>query len=163
MKVELKEKSLLTWLYKQGWRTNELPKSLCPYFWKLLIVLLCLPMTWPIVLMECKKKYFDGNGVYLFMYSLGGLIIQLMVFATCVSIYTNPITVLSTFLIIFGGGYGVYKCVNYCEKVKERKLDLLIAGHKPKESSEFYKTFSSAFKAIQDKVCPIIEWKKDDK
>ena len=42
--MKLNKNSWHAWLYRNSYK--ELPDSLCPYFWKLLIVLLLLPFTY---------------------------------------------------------------------------------------------------------------------
>ena len=160
-------------LYRWFYATNEMPQSLCPYFWKLLVMwVLIVPfyiITLPTRIFHDSK---NTNPLKLFLLSLlifGVLYVafSMVTFLIVLIFFTNtplnPFMVTSTVIGLFGNiGLLVIGLVNLWEYIEDkiynarykRKYNKLRTkeANKPSLIVEF-------IKATYNKYCRKIEWK----
>ena len=163
--VEFNEKSWHSKLYKRAYYQKHfggspLPDNLCPYFWKVMFVLVTLPLSWMFVLGGLKESYFVKIGLGASTYFALGLATMLgcgfnMHFLHW---WTDPYWIGYTlvgvvgFVLIIGGllvaslgiDWAYHKCKDAYRGTSDREPSLV----------------GSKVSSWYNKVCPKINWKK---
>jgi hypothetical protein len=169
----LDKNSITARLYRWFYATKEMPQSLCPYFWKLLVMwVLIVPfyiITLPTRIFHDSK---NTNPLKLFLLSLlifGVLYVafSMVTFLIVLIFFTNtplnPFMVTSTVIGLFGNiGLLVIGLVNLWEYIEDKIYDARYKrkynklrtkeANKPSLIVEF-------IKATYNKYCPKIDWK----
>ena len=178
---------LYLWFY--GITEEYLPTNLCPYFWKLVIMLIlivpysiyCLPVIiFELIIKIWKKENYNfGTGervgtsffIYFLVLLLSSLIIGVTLLWTSYSRITNPILhhlstlgVFLWFIILVVGSYYLIKGIY--EYIRERNGDNVI-----KYDEDGYRIYTEPkvnilkefVKAKYRKYCPRIEWVNNKK
>lgn len=164
--MRLREDSFFAKLVLNSYASYELPKSLCPFFWKLVIALVSLPLTWPILVIDWVGGRPEKS--WILSKIILGILTQLVVLAIIGVAYVKPIETLKVLgfmvvvLVVILGGvalytvikekiedwYWNYKYGEYGEKLADKKTDNVLV---------------SFIKAKKEKVCPRIDWIKKNK
>lgn len=168
--MKIKVKSWHYWLYRNTYQGT--PKSLCPYFWKLLFAIIMLPLTWVGYLFpgtrEGKNMFLNfiitfmfmallvvGHGVGMENYPESNSFIATIIglgLLTGVSLI-----IILAGLLIFGLIHAIREGVTYIEDKRYYKhLKELEKGKEPKKYIliEWWKAFKS-------KYCPKLEIAND--
>ena len=61
MELKYSKKSWHAWLYRSFYCKDELPTNLCPYFWKVVLSFLLIPLTFPIHIFHFFTKKRNQN------------------------------------------------------------------------------------------------------
>jgi len=162
-------------LYRWFYATPTMPQSLCPYFWKLVIMwLLILPysiISLPIILMDLKDPEYRTMGErvgmgFILWFCLGML--GSILFSISLFWYIFPqntlgwnlqITgiILLAVAIVVGSTFGILLLI---EKYKKSKIKYDEDGyriwHDPKEKES--SIIVEFIKASYNKYCPKIDW-----
>lgn len=177
MKLNINSKT--SRLYRWFYATSNMPESLCPYFWKLILMwILIIPysiLSLPIILMELTNISDDNStgeraGFGFLIWFILGMII-------CMLSYIGLIWVIPTkdsffmFMLTVGsigwavgiivGGIELFKVL--VEKWENRGVKYDEDGYRiwnpePKQDS----ILVSFVKASYNKYCPRIEWTRND-
>lgn len=164
--MKLQTDSWHAWYYKQWYGTYNLPQSLCPYFWKLLITLLLFPITWPGTLFCAisQSKQFDGAfGVIVWLVSMCAGVGTISIIEKIMQIKFTGLLCLSiapifglivttiVFTIMCSTIYGIVQLIQYIKsKIKRKDIEMV----KEKQPS----WFTEGIKSFFGKYCSMIEW-----
>ena len=175
--MKLNYDSYLSRLYRWFYLTDNMPNNLCPYFWKLVIMLiLILPtaiISLPIILIETIKKeefttYSERFGLSFIAYVLIIALISIGA-AACWPWFTysknsflDNCAHLGVMMFVFGFAYGIYSLlkwifnsisdrITYTTNDEGRKVYRERREPRPNIIVEF-------IKAKYEKNCPRVEW-----
>ena len=174
--MKLNINSVSARLYRWFYATTQMPQSLCPYFWKLVLMwVFILPYTilsLPCILMDLKdpdhKTTGERAGVGLIMWFIVGMITCMLswiglffVTPTKDSVFFNMVGVglIGWLAAIIFGGIALFKWAK--EKWENRYVRYDEFGYriwlKPKEKQP--SIITEFVKAKYNKYCPKIDWK----
>lgn len=153
--MELSRQGKLARLYKWTYTRNEwqLPNSLCPYFWMLLIAVILFPITWvsyPFYACNVVSRFFKSLGCWATFVAAGALLSNvvmgdytlILIILTLIGIVAAGIIIVSIGALIAGGTAAA------CQKVSKSNF--------VQETKSIISEKSSSFK---DSYCPKINWK----
>jgi len=157
--MKLKQKSWYAWYY-QNFYGEDLPVSLCVFFWKELLAIILFPITWLNVIFNYKKQDYDrlpiGLTIALHCVGIGvGLLITIPLHLK------NPIHLLWVGIpglillailigIVVGVGFVLYQLVGFISR--------LFYKYKPAYKEPKPSWFKEGIKAFFGKYCPKIDW-----
>ena len=163
--MELKTNSWRAWYYKQFYCTDKLPKSLCVYFWKLLISLILFSVTYPAFILNVLFKehvvpFLLGAMMWIVSLMFWDIVIHpknhhLLINLQNFMIYPllGFITICVGSAICFGAGYLIVNFGFYLYHKKDnRKNKKEKVALKPNIITTYAKAFIGRF-------CPIIHWR----
>jgi hypothetical protein len=165
-----------SWHYgmvKYSYLTKNLPKSLCGYFWQLVISMILFPISYPIFI---YNKYLIKYHSKVDMYNINALmsiLIWLLGFIISISIYNNTIgndvnlfyfiitstlvgfisTILLKFFIDFVI-FLIFKIGDFIDELEFNRIYYKIENNNIKSN-----IFLEYLKAVKNKICPFIEYK----
>jgi len=182
--MNLNENSITARLYKWFYYTTKLPQSLCPYFWKLLFMILAivpytiisLPFLIFTIIFPKYKRKLDKYGEYAYHKTSSDLIgngligyalicyaimlcLPLFLFADNPTLYTETIKV---GFVTWGSAIigaiivGMIYLIDYLNQRKYRYVSLSDRNNKYNQSS----IITEFVKAKYNKYCPKINWYK---
>lgn len=173
--MKLNTNSKTAQLYRWFYGTSRMPESLCPYFWKLVLMwtfilpysLLCLPV---IILERLDRSQTHSTGEragygFLCWFLIGMVISMIAVFGIFFEIPTKDTLYMHLVTIGFlGWGISIMCGISFAfkyllEKWKNRGVKYDADGYRiwnpePKQDS----IFVSFIKASYNKYCPKIDW-----
>lgn len=173
--MKLNINSISARLYRWFYTTQQMPESLCPYFWKLVLMwVFIVPYTiisLPVILMDQKEPERRSTGeragmgfiIYFILFMLITMLSWIgLFFVTPVkdSPYMNILVTGGIgwfFSIVIGGieGYKALKDWNYRRKIKYNEDGYRI-WDEPKEKQP--SIIAEFVKAKYNKYCPKIDW-----
>lgn len=174
--MKLNINSVSARLYRWFYATSVMPQSLCPYFWKLILMwVFILPYTilsLPCILIDLKESDYkttgERAGVGLIMWFIIGMITCML---SWIGLFFVTPTKESLFInMLFIGGIGwmfaiIIGCVALFKWIKEKWENRHIRydenGRRiwePKQSS----IVAEFIKAKYNKYCPKIDWKHNN-
>lgn len=142
--MELSEKSWLAKFYKVSFGTIELPQSLCPYFWGLVLTFVLIPLTLPFMV-GCRifaKNWGNNFDVWV------KVILGICFWGLITLLITSPVKTgigIGFSVLAIGGSIGILILIDYLADSKTPEPILIV-----KES----------WKGFIGKYCPRITWKK---
>lgn len=158
--MQLNENSWHARLYKVMHEYPKLPENLCNYFWKLVLIVLTLPLYFPGLLIRIRKDTRDttrGSGLIV-----GGLIINAILFSLSACVYSihteKNLSLLLSIIIVFIGipaAIALLLAVVYLIDSGVKEIQ-----NKKQDENSIVKITSEYIKAKKENYCPRIEWKK---
>lgn len=156
--MKIKKTSLHARFYKFMYLTDKLPTNLCPYFWKLVMAIITLPLTFPSFIFTNNRSFgsrFDPLAIMIVLemliFGVGGL--TSLIFGLVKN--DDPMNLTTFGLINFAGILGWIMIALACYTahwISERKEVYL--GKKEKKPN----IIIEYIKAKKNKACPMIEW-----
>ena len=175
--MKLNQNSIVAQLYRWFYATQRMPKSLCPYFWKLVIMwILIVPysiLALPYVLITWKNGDRIGDS---FAEKPGSGAIMWIVFAMAASMlfsisvfwisfpkdsFPQDIQILGIILWMAVIGFGLWEGGKWAiEKWKDSKIKYDGDGYRiwPNPEEKKPSIIVEFIKAKYNKYCPTIEW-----
>lgn len=158
--MELKSKSWYGWYYKQFYNTYHLPKSLCKFFWGMILAILLFPITYPILIFRKMSKDTSDyptmlGGLFWFMGLVGTIpLIKLFSIKSLTLLFLiNPLGLILA-IIFLGLFFGIIYCtvilVQYLLKRFKYRSKFIYANNN---------WFTEGIKSFFGKYCPKIDWK----
>jgi hypothetical protein len=164
--MELNTNSWHAKLYKCFF--EGLPSSLCPYFWKLLLITVLLPITWVGTTMEIIRReasFFLSFLVTIMTYLVMFMCYELVIVTLNICPehwYDYVLFTLVGLITLIGAmaamGTTIYLIAKITEFVIEKGRDIIEdVTTKPDNTKKKY-VIPEAYKAIKNKYCPRIDW-----
>ena len=164
--MELNYNSKLAMFYRWYYKTEKMPNSLCPYFWKLIlpfitgifILRLLAELTkkmhseWEWSFMDIIAVHMWGVMVVLGIGTVAGMIVLPFTYGN-ESFYILHIMGVLGYLIVAAGI--ITLLVKYIIEKRQRRT---LVVYKKKEPNVLYE----GIKAIFKKYCPIIKWENNE-
>jgi|TARA_B110000259_G_C13754557_1_gene298018 hypothetical protein len=154
-------------LVLSSYKSNTLPSSICPFFWKLVFAIIALPFQWIFVWYTWKKELPKGRlgekmpmigGVFF------GLLAQVVVALIIKGFYTNPYEALNNTLWLFGIIVAIIGVIAIVYLIVENWYDIKQFFIKNKDGEDRKVTVVAAYiEARKNKFCPAIDWETKDK
>lgn len=158
--MNLREKTWQTTLFKWFFNMEELPDNLCPYFWGIVVLYICLiPYTLLALPYFIGNKWLgdDDNPPTIVKAAIGFLLYLAMFILICMILIFFV-----DYSLVYIFGYlgwiitimlGIRQTIIY---VKNRKVDKWIDEGCPEDKSSLISKF---IKAKYNRYCPKITWK----
>ena len=166
--MNLNRNSWYAQLYMHTYSTCFLPNNLCAFFWKMLLAVILLPITWvlliPSFIFSKERPDKIGNKVLIsFGLNIVGLLVYGLTFLQnkkdgSIHWYYPALGI----LMLLGVGIVIYIFVRLCSLISETSLWQSIASTFRRQSSSYKepKTWivTEFIKAKKNKYCPKITW-----
>ncbi len=171
--MTLKFNSLPAKLYRWFYSTNDMPQSLCPYFWKLTLMwIFILPYTLvslPVVIMDGKDPWEDrtmGERLGYGFIVWAGLFMLISMLSWFGLFFAQPTGDSFWFLVLSIGFIGwaaaiILGAISLYKRWEERRSNYHIKNVGkiyPKKKSKRTSIIVEFAKAKYNKYCPKIEW-----
>lgn len=167
----LDKNSITARLYRWFYATNEMPKSLCPYAWRLLFMWIAII---PFYLVTLPSRIFDDSKdtspvkrvmVSVLIFTILYVVFSMLFFLIMAIFFNN--TSISEFMFVtssigFFGWFtlvviGLVKLVDYIsDKISD--INYNIKHKKTRTKSKTPSVTVEFIKAIYNKYCPKIDW-----
>jgi mannose/fructose/N-acetylgalactosamine-specific phosphotransferase system component IIC len=174
MKMKLNSNSVTARLYRWFYMNDQMPKSLCPYFWKLLIMwFLLIPyaiVTLPIIVFgvfdrsvddefDCGGRLMASGFLWFLVYGVVSMGYSIIVWVFSVK-YVESLFVIGSFLWLISIGFAIYHTfgalIARYKNYKWSKSNKQTNRVKSKDSSVVVEFVKGWYK----KYCPTIDWYK---
>lgn len=144
------------------WSYKDRPDSLCPYFWKLLLAIVFLPLTWlGYIIPYFRKNLYMTISTYIMITASAYLFVFMgyilgyeyfrglsLVVATAIG---TLVFVLGTSLLLL---FGWFVLIYLPEKLSKQRINSWYEKKEPKTN-----LIKERYKAFKGRYCPKIDWK----
>jgi hypothetical protein len=178
--MKLNKNSFSARLYRWVYATEQMPKNLCPYFWKLVIMwIVIVPyaiLSLPYIALNKRNdigsSFFEKPGSGLILYVGVGLVLSMLWSISIFFVgffpkhsFAQSIQILGMLLWIIGIAIGGWNLAKWgIEKYKDSKIKYRYDGHGNVVGRKFEEPKPNIIveyaKAAYNKYCPQINWEK---
>jgi len=169
--MEMNKNSWIASYYRRFWEIRpegNLPVSLCEFFWKMILGLICFPLVWPgFALLILDRSYFRDFRLISFLLGLVSIPFGFMALipfdavpfrhhflAAVLALQLVGLGVIAL-LVLIGIGIGILK-----ENLRKRgTLNFLKFGKGRTENQHQESWIKEGWKAFLGRYCPKIHWK----
>lgn len=164
MSLKLNKDGFVAKLVLNSYQTDVLPKSICPFFWKIVFAILALPFQWIIVLYNWKINRTNDK-MSMFGGVVAGTLIQLVTLILVLYAYEKPYEASMRGLILIGVlvAIGIVLFLIYIIEDNWHEIIDFFTKNKNGDNTKVG-VFTEYVSANKSKICPPIEWtSKTDK
>lgn len=158
--MQLNENSWHARLYKVMHDYPKLPEDLCNYFWKLVLIIITLPLYSSALLVRIRKdtrRTIRGSGIIVFGLGVNAILLALIACVHAIHREQDLSLLLSTIIVFIGIPVGVVLLL-FAVYLIDRGVKEI--QNKKQDEDSIVSITSEYIKAKKENYCPRIEWRK---